>query len=255
MNKIRLTEKELYNLIEESVKRILVTESNFKNDNRNNTHYAIHKPTGKIVFAWDYKGYDNEELKSDKKYYFLDDLKDIVCVNPKECTILTRNSCLKRGIDPRNNDAWCNQEELKNLYFENSTRNNKKKLNEGYYGDESIDIDLGDILISNPKLEEYLEQNDWLLDYIITVDLKFKPVSYDSETNYGGYAELSDYSIHLDEKIKNNIPQEFLPDLMQDIEEYIQRNEESWGEDAYENFNDPHFWDDDTYDEWRENNY
>ena len=31
-----------------------------RNDEPSNTHYAIHKPTGKIVFSWDYTGYDPE---------------------------------------------------------------------------------------------------------------------------------------------------------------------------------------------------
>ncbi len=268
---IKINESDLYNIIKESVNNIIseldrnskwqnknnlmVTESNFKNDNRNNTHYAIHKPTGKIVFAWDYKGYDSEELKSDKKYYFLDDLKEIVGVNPKECTILTRNSCLKRGIDPKNNDTWCNQEELKNIYIEDTMRNKKKILSEGYYGKESVEIYLYDLDISNPNLEEFLNENDWFSEYPITIDMEFDEVPHEKETNYGGYAELLDYQIDLDENIKNNIPQEFLSDLMNDIEKYIKKHSDSWGAEAYENFNDEDFWVDDKYDEWHENNY
>lgn len=248
---IKITESELYNIIKESVKKVLVNENNFKNDNRNNTHYAIHKPTGKIVFAWDYKGYDPEDLKTDKKYYFLDDLKDTVCVNPKECTILTRNTCIKRGIDPRNNASWVNNDELRNLYFESSVIR-KKKLNEGYYGNESVEIELRDIEIKNPKLDEYLMENEWLLDYTITIEMDFDEVPYEEDTNYGGYAELSDYEIYLDDKIKNNIPQEFISGLMDDIRSYIEENSELWGEDSYNNFNDDSYWEDDRYDEWRE---
>ena len=77
------------------------------NDEPQNTHYAIHIPSNKIVFSWDYNGYDTDELRQFKKDYFIVDLLDMG-MNPKECTILTRKGCARRGIDPTNDADWTN---------------------------------------------------------------------------------------------------------------------------------------------------
>jgi hypothetical protein len=129
---IRLTESELKNMIVESVKKIFESQmvgqddnggmwnsadwyeyeaaqelNEGRNDEPSNTHYAIHKPTGKIVFSWDYNGYDPEDLKLYKKDYFTVDLRDMG-MNPKEITVITRKSCEKRGIDPTDDANWSN---------------------------------------------------------------------------------------------------------------------------------------------------
>ena len=129
---IRLTESELKNMIVESVKKIFESQmvgqddnggmwnsadwyeyesaqelNEGMNDEPSNTHYAIHKPTGKIVFSWDYTGYDPEDLKLYKKDYFTVDLLDMG-MDPKEITVITRKSCEKRGIDPTDDANWSN---------------------------------------------------------------------------------------------------------------------------------------------------
>lgn len=103
-NVIRLTESELKNIIKESVIKIL---SEGQNDEPNGTHYAIHKPSGKILFSWDYSGYDGSELRAFKKDYFYQDLIDME-IDPKNIAILTRNACIKRGIDPSDDLNWTN---------------------------------------------------------------------------------------------------------------------------------------------------
>ena len=129
---VRLTESVLRSMITESVKKIFESQmegqddnggmwnsadwyeyeaaqelNEGRNDEPSNTHYAIHKPTGKIVFSWDYTGYDPEDLKLYKKDYFTVDLLDMG-MDPKEITVITRKSCEKRGIDPTDDANWSN---------------------------------------------------------------------------------------------------------------------------------------------------
>jgi uncharacterized protein YajQ (UPF0234 family) len=65
------------------------------------THFAINKATNKVVNGWDYKGVDNESIK----YYSNIDLKDND-QNPKDHSILTKATLIRRGIDPMNWDKW-----------------------------------------------------------------------------------------------------------------------------------------------------
>ena len=71
------------------------------------THFAVNKTTGKIVNGWDYREYDPEELRTFKKDYFIQDLIDND-LDPKQYTILTKASCIKRGINPDINSNWAN---------------------------------------------------------------------------------------------------------------------------------------------------
>lgn len=71
------------------------------------THFALFKTTNKIVNGWDYNGIDFEELKQFKRDYFFQDLIDNE-FNPKDILILTKNTLLKRGIDPQNLANWSN---------------------------------------------------------------------------------------------------------------------------------------------------
>ena len=71
------------------------------------THFAILKPANKIVFGWDYTDVDPLELAQDKKYYFMGDMTDNG-FNPKDIKILNRRSCERQGIDPNDDDNWCN---------------------------------------------------------------------------------------------------------------------------------------------------
>ena len=71
---------------------------------KNYTHFAIHKPTNSIVYTWEYKGYDKEELDSDKENYFWLDVKDEVEANvdkfrKSDYAIIERKNLSKKGID------------------------------------------------------------------------------------------------------------------------------------------------------------
>jgi hypothetical protein len=101
---VRLTESELKKIIMESVINIL---KEGQNDEPTNTHYAIYKPSQKIVFSWDYSGYDPAELRQFKKDYFETDLLDME-MNPREIAIWTRRNCMKNGIDPSDDANWSN---------------------------------------------------------------------------------------------------------------------------------------------------
>lgn len=119
-NKIALTESQLSNVISEAINNVISkfmnegcqTEAEVKGGMYNDkeldyTHFAVNKYTNLIVDGWCYAGYDNEELASDKKNYFIDDLKDNG-FNPRMYQILTFKACQKRGIDPNNKDLWSN---------------------------------------------------------------------------------------------------------------------------------------------------
>lgn len=69
------------------------------------THFAVLKTTGKIVNGWDYKGYDQAELREDKKYYFLNDIKDNQ-IDPKAVIILTKKYLLAHGTNPSDYANW-----------------------------------------------------------------------------------------------------------------------------------------------------
>ncbi len=76
-------------------------------NDQNYTHFAVNKENGKIVNGWDYKGYDAEDLKREKAYFFTNDLIDYG-FNPKDYKILTRKFLISRGIDPKDNNNWSN---------------------------------------------------------------------------------------------------------------------------------------------------
>lgn len=71
------------------------------------THFAILKPANKIVFGWDYSDVEPSELAQDKKYYFMGDMVDNG-FSPKDIKILNRRSCERQGIDPCDDENWCN---------------------------------------------------------------------------------------------------------------------------------------------------
>ena len=90
------------------------------------THFAILKPINKIIFSWDYSGYDNSELREFKKDYFMDDIVDMG-FNPKEVKILTKAACLRQGINPEDESCWDNAYEYKV-----ESINRRKTLKEEY---------------------------------------------------------------------------------------------------------------------------
>lgn len=76
------------------------------------THFAVNKKTNLIVNGWDYRGCDADELKQFKKDYFIVDLVDND-FNPKEYKILTRQGCLKQGINPDDEmNCWSNRGDI-----------------------------------------------------------------------------------------------------------------------------------------------
>jgi hypothetical protein len=77
--------------------------------NKNYTHFAVLKSTGRIVNGWDYKGYDQDELNSEKKHYFYQDLEDIFDANSIDKTgvsIMTKKSLAAKGINPFDEKNW-----------------------------------------------------------------------------------------------------------------------------------------------------
>jgi len=84
------------------------------------THFAVVKadtpfegqmlPTAnKIVNGWDYRGYDTEDLKADKQWYFTQDIKDMD-IKPNTVQIVATAYLKKRGIDPYTYDNWLGNE-------------------------------------------------------------------------------------------------------------------------------------------------
>lgn len=76
------------------------------------THFAVNKKTNLIVNGWDYSDYDNSELRSFADDYFWDDMRDYE-FNPKEYKILSRQGCLKQGINPDDEmNCWSNRGDI-----------------------------------------------------------------------------------------------------------------------------------------------
>lgn len=117
MNKktIKLTESDLHNIIKESVNSIL-KENIVSLDEPSNTHYAVSKLNGKIIFSWEYGDIDPDELREFKRDYFTQDLIDME-LNPKTIAILNRKTCVRRGIDPSDNTNWANHDEMMQSYM------------------------------------------------------------------------------------------------------------------------------------------
>lgn len=82
-------------------------EDGIQNNVPEYTHYAVNKNTGKIVNGWDYSGHEQSELNSYKRDYFWQDLADNE-LDPKQYTILTKASLIRRGINPDDNNCWAN---------------------------------------------------------------------------------------------------------------------------------------------------
>jgi hypothetical protein len=109
---IRLTESDLYRIIENSVKKCInesCNEESFQN-NQNYTHFAVSKRSGKILNGWDYSEYDPSELRQFRKDYFDIDMQDYG-FDPKSYKIVTGKYLLRQGIDPDDNSNWANNDE------------------------------------------------------------------------------------------------------------------------------------------------
>jgi hypothetical protein len=76
------------------------------------SHFAVLKNInpavdGKIFFGWEYRDYDQDELRQFKKDYFFRDVEDNQ-VNPKNVNILTAKYLQRQGIDPYDYKNWYN---------------------------------------------------------------------------------------------------------------------------------------------------
>ena len=69
------------------------------------SHFAVLKNSGKIVNGWDYRSYDQAELREFKKDYFYQDIIDSQ-INPKDVNIVTGKYLQKKGIDPYDYKNW-----------------------------------------------------------------------------------------------------------------------------------------------------
>lgn len=69
------------------------------------THFAVLKNTGKIINGWEYEGYDPQELKMEKDWYFWTDIKDMD-ISPKVVSILTKQYLERNGINPFDVNNW-----------------------------------------------------------------------------------------------------------------------------------------------------
>ena len=149
---MKLSEKQLNETIKSEIKKV-ISEMKYEmiydivskcvneavESGLTDTHFAILKPINKIIFSWDYSGYDNSELRKFKKDYFMDDIVDNG-FNPKDVKILTKNACLKQGINPEDESCWDNAYEYK---VESVNRKNylKEEYGEPVQDDDQDDED------------------------------------------------------------------------------------------------------------------
>ena len=105
---IRLNESQFNELIFNTVKKVLNEGRPFQLG-KGYTHFAIDKESGKIINGWDYKGYDPEDLKSDKNSYFYNDLEDYFDNNDKkkrDVQIVGRKQLESKGVDIKDTNNW-----------------------------------------------------------------------------------------------------------------------------------------------------
>jgi len=80
------------------------------NVNPKYTHFAVFKDSNKIATAWEYGDIESEELRSEKKHYFYNDLVDWD-IDPKSVNILSRKYLERKGINPFDWNNWESNEE------------------------------------------------------------------------------------------------------------------------------------------------
>lgn len=97
-----ISESKINSIIKEAIRKVML-EGEINDPDY--THYAILKPINKIVFGWDYSGYDGSELRQFKRDYFIQDMIDNG-FNPKDIKILTKNGCIRQGINPDEDSNW-----------------------------------------------------------------------------------------------------------------------------------------------------
>lgn len=239
-NIIRLTESELKNMIVESVKKIL---SEGMNDTSSNTHYAIHKPTGKIVFSWDYTGYDPEDLKLYKKDYFTVDLLDMG-MNPKEITVITRKSCEKRGIDPTDDANWSNYPMAESLKKKKEYLKEFNNILQPPVQEDIIEVDLMYLEFSNPQLEEFFEDAKCPEAVSVRVEYTVEPINRGDYWTppSGGEVEIENMEVDYDGVFKNIIPADLYQSFVSEVQSYVNDNWDRYSEN-YEEY-EPDYYED-----------
>ena len=75
--------------------------------NKKYTHFAVKKSNNKILTAWEYAGYPQEDLNSDKEHYFWGDLKNLE-ISKNDVSIQTKAYLIRKGINPFDQDNWSN---------------------------------------------------------------------------------------------------------------------------------------------------
>lgn len=192
------------------------------NDTSSNTHYAIHKPTGKIVFSWDYTGYDPEDLKLYKNDYFTSDIKDME-MNPKEITIWTRRTCINKGIDPSDDNNWSNY-----------------PLNEAFYRGrfnttdvKEVEVNLSDVTFQEP-LDSWITENfDELPSDSVQVELGYSATAYTPAgdlPSQGGDVNVEEISVDINGLFEEALG-EYYPMFIEDIKNYVMDNMDYYDND------------------------
>lgn len=171
---MKISESQLKNIINEEIQKA-ISEAKYKKiseivkkcvneaiNNQNYTHFAILKQNGKIVNGWDYSDYDPNELRSDKKYYFTQDIIDYG-FNPKDIKILTKKSCIKQGINPDDDSCWTNGFEFKN---ESINKGLSESFDDWNYGNDNEWDEPEDTSVSEGAIDFYdfvniCNQNGW----------------------------------------------------------------------------------------------
>lgn len=214
---VQLTESELKNLIIESVKNIL---REGQNDNPSNTHYAIHKPTNKIVFSWDYSGYDPAELRQYKKDYFVNDVIEMG-MDPKEIAIWTRRRCMNKGLDPSNDTNWGNYPMTESIINERTYWKPQRFTSQ-------IDINLVDIMFS-PEVDEFIGEN-WDNFPAEEVDVNLILINHPGDKGdyynppFEAETELIDTEVDPNGVFKSVFPAELYPIFVSDVDKHIDNN-------------------------------
>jgi hypothetical protein len=109
--------------LDKTFKPQLNEESKYGVINNKYTHFAILKSSNKILNGWDYRGIDPEELRTEKKYYFFQDLIDND-ISPQKVLIYSRQTLKKMGINPFDANSWYKYEADKSIGEGNTSPNN-----------------------------------------------------------------------------------------------------------------------------------
>lgn len=238
MNKktIKLTESEFKSFISQSIQNVITEMRNATNilkedeerPEQTDTHFAIHKPSGKIVFSWDYSDIEPSELRDFKKDYFIYDIIDME-MNPKEITILTRNTCIKRGIDPLNIENWVSNYPMsENCGKKNITESSANQVSEVF------EVDLYYVDFTSQELSDYFENND-IPHNSVDVKMVFETYPYNGGDYFtppsGGNVDFIDCVVDCYGEFKKILPDELYQLFIDDVRRFVDENSEGFAEE------------------------